>query len=349
MVYKIRLKMKQCIIAMTNLYPLLQLILKKKKKRIIVLCAPQYINYGDFAIEIAEKEFLSEEFSEYYTIFISAHLSKYLNDFVQGHIRSSDLLLFTGGGWLGDSWPFLSDEANQFIEKFSQNKTGFFPQTIFFKERHNFENVKKLFEKHNNLFICLREQNSYEFICNNFSLSKDKIFLLPDMVLRLNRQKKNLQQRNKQILFCFRNDTERVIDNNIKLKIKAFVQKKLYKTKEISTAYVDSPMILPSFLGEILTERKIKEIGKSRMLITDRLHGMIFAAITGTPCLAFDNISKKVSGVYQWISHLDYIKLVDMNDWNSIEKNLNVLLEIEETNYTNCKIINMFYSLKSII
>ena len=43
-------------------------------------------------------------------------------------------------------------------------------------------------------------------------------------------------------------------------------------------------------------------------MITDRLHGMVFSAITGTPCIAMDNVSHKVYGAYQWLSYLPYLR-----------------------------------------
>ena len=38
----------------------------------------------------------------------------------------------------------------------------------------------------------------------------------------------------------------------------------------------------------------LNTISKAELLITDRLHAMIMAVITGTPCIAFDNLSKKL-------------------------------------------------------
>lgn len=38
---------------------------------------------------------------------------------------------------------------------------------------------------------------------------------------------------------------------------------------------------------------------------------MIFAAITGTPCIVVDSKSPKVRGCYEWIRHLDYIRFAD--------------------------------------
>ena len=54
---------------------------------------------------------------------------------------------------------------------------------------------------------------------------------------------------------------------------------------------------------------------------------MIFAAITGTPCLAFDNATHKVRGVYKWINKLDYIRLA--RDDESIEEQVNRFKEIK--------------------
>ena len=73
----------------------------------------------------------------------------------------------------------------------------------------------------------------------------------------------------------------------------------------------------------IAVEKKLMEFSRAELVITDRLHAMLFAAITGTPCVAFDNSSKKVSGVYEWIRHLDYIALA-----SSEEKAKNLALKM---------------------
>jgi pyruvyl transferase EpsI len=55
---------------------------------------------------------------------------------------------------------------------------------------------------------------------------------------------------------------------------------------------------------------KLDEFAKSKLVITDRLHGMIFSAITGTPCIVFANSNGKVEAEYQWIQSLPYIRFV---------------------------------------
>ncbi|MNE93367.1 putative pyruvyl transferase EpsI [compost metagenome] len=68
-------------------------------------------------------------------------------------------------------------------------------------------------------------------------------------------------------------------------------------------------------------------------MITDRLHGMIFAAITSTPCIALGNYNYKVVGSYEWIKHLGYIKFT--NDINQIPELIEELSRIPAPRYNN--------------
>ncbi len=54
---------------------------------------------------------------------------------------------------------------------------------------------------------------------------------------------------------------------------------------------------------------KLAQIQDSGLVVTDTLHCMISAALTGTPCIAFNNLSGKVENVYKWIEKMPYIQL----------------------------------------
>ena len=57
---------------------------------------------------------------------------------------------------------------------------------------------------------------------------------------------------------------------------------------------------------------------------------MIFAAITGTPCLAFDNSSGKVKGVFEWIKNINSIIFLDqITTKEDILAKLAYLLDLE--------------------
>ena len=55
----------------------------------------------------------------------------------------------------------------------------------------------------------------------------------------------------------------------------------------------------------------MQEFCDAKLVITDRLHGMIFAAISETPCIVFSNYNHKVGGTYEWIKQLPYIRYVE--------------------------------------
>ena len=73
---------------------------------------------------------------------------------------------------------------------------------------------------------------------------------------------------------------------------------------------------------------------------------MIFSAVTGTPCLAMDNINKKVSGVYEWIKTLDYIQCVTDNN---VEIGLIASLLEKDTVYNANVVWDKYDALKEVI
>lgn len=81
-------------------------------------------------------------------------------------------------------------------------------------------------------------------------------------------------------------------------------------------------------------------------MITDRLHGMIFCAITGTPCVVINSKSPKVRDCYEWIKDLDYIQFCDDID------NLSAAMQTVSKGshrYDNSKLLPYYEELKTDI
>ena len=89
------------------------------------------------------------------------------------------------------------------------------------------------------------------------------------------------------------------------------------------------------------------EFCSSKLVITDRLHAMIFAAITETPCVVILSKSHKVKGVYQWIKHLNYIKLVENLD--TLKQSVEEVLQVSQPCYDNSEIKKEFKKLVEVI
>ena len=78
---------------------------------------------------------------------------------------------------------------------------------------------------------------------------------------------------------------------------------------------------------------KMQEFAGAEIVVTDRLHGMVFSAITGTPCIVFSNYNHKVKGTYQWIRYLPYIRYAE-----SVEEaiaDIPQLLKMKNCRYDN--------------
>ena len=93
--------------------------------------------------------------------------------------------------------------------------------------------------------------------------------------------------------------------------------------------------------------RIFSTFSRSKVIITDRLHGMIFAAITGTPAIILTNSNHKVKGVYEWIKHCDYIKYI--SNINNFISTYNELQKNEINHYNLNEIRSQFEPLLNVI
>lgn len=138
-------------------------------------------------------------------------------------------------------------------------------------------------------------------------------------------------------MLCFRQDREEIMDFRDRRRLRDLLRKIGLKTKYTTNVYLHQ-VLLEERAKEV--EAKLKEYASSQIVVTDRLHGMIFAAITGTPCLAFSNLTGKVQGVYDWIKNLEYIKFVSPID--EVKNNLTSLLDGGPGEYDNTSIREHF-------
>ena len=190
----------------------------------------------------------------------------------------------------------------------------------------------------------MRDEASYNFCTENFSGCN--VLLCPDIVLYLKIDKRILRNRknNENVLLCFRDDCEKV--NRFE-----YISRILEKNK---ISYKNTSMILKEEVTIAnrtkKVDNKLKEFANAELIITDRLHAMVFSALVGTPCIAFDNISKKVSGVNNWIKDLKYIKCVSENgkiEDEEMETEINSLRKMKNNVFTIDK--NYFKTLEEVI
>jgi len=278
------------------------------KNKIILMGIPHHNNLGDSAIAYAEEKFIKDNFKEYDYFFLPQENLEICIDKVKQFINPEDIIFMHGGGNMGCEYLIVEEQRRKVVQTFKENKIIFFPQTIYFKdnieENKEFEKSKEIYSKHSKLTIIAREEKSYQIMKENFK--DNNVLFTPDIVTYLN---ETMQEdiRNGAMMIL-RNDKEKVLKENQTNQIKDIL------SKYYSNIRIDDTVRGNKIMLDTEREKRLKEIfalyKKSEIIITDRLHGMIFAAITETPCIALDNYNHKVRETAKWFKDLGYIKYV---------------------------------------
>lgn len=280
-------------------------------KKAILFGVPHHSNLGDHAIAMAEKKLIKEKFPDYeYKELAEENVHKCI-DKIKPFITQEDLLFFHGGGNLGNKYIFTEAGRREVIEKFPENKIILFPQTIYFENseegKRELEISQKIYNSHEKLYILAREEISYKKMQEVFP--NCNIFLTPDIVTILQESDKENTLR-EGVLFIIRSDAESNVDKQFLSKLE-----EICKRNYSDIQYTDTAK--GGWIYEHQRKQKLDEMfenyRKSELIITDRLHGMIFAAITATPCIAIGNYNHKIQASSKWFKDLPHIMYIEKN------------------------------------
>lgn len=297
--------LKRIIIKLINYIKTNRFFITGNEKHIILMGSPEYNNLGDLAIAYSIKNFIRDRCPDYKYIEIPE--SALLNKKYPINVKPHDLLLLIGGGNFGDVYMDQQIIRKRIIKKYYKNKIIVMPQTIDFTKtdsgKEEYDKIYKLLDKNSNVELFAREIFSYDIFKNCFPNSK--VNLCPDMVLTNSFD--NINNR-KGVLVLLRRDREAKLSNGDREQIIS----SLFGIKE--EIVVDDTCLSYSVKindRDIEVQQFINRISRFKLVVTDRLHGVIFCAITGTPCIAISNNNHKVKGIFEWISNLGFIDLED--------------------------------------
>lgn len=316
---------KAAIYKMADSISLIKYRSKVKEMDAVLLNTPRHGNLGDHAIAICENEFLSD-------LGIKVIDFQWFGNDLQSVARSTPkdkLILISGGGYLGDLWPEEEYRVREIIKAFSEYRIIVLPQTVSFdltneKSRLFFEESKRIYQKNTNLTLFVREKISFDFVKDN--MPGIDVRLVPDMAM-LFRYGGNCNRNG--ILVCMRDDIESMVPHDV---VETVI-------KGLNERF-GSVMCIDTVIGDKLSKHKRNEavnemIGSfagSKCVVTDRLHGMIFSAVTETPCVVVKSRSHKIRGCYEWLKELGYIKIAD--DINEIPGLVDKMVDLKpEYNY----------------
>ena len=314
---------------------------RAKNKKIFLLMTPRHGNLGDHAIALGEYKFFDEHFSNVSLIEVS---SAFLNDKsfgvskIKKIVASEDLVVIHAGGYLGTLWFHNEVVVRNIINCFRDKRIIFMPNTIYYHNNEFGNNQLKIsadiYNQHGNISLYVRENQSKQLFENTFY--NTKVTLVPDMAFYLS--KFEYKQKRKGILLCLRNDCEktRTCDEYI-----------LETLKKLEAPITFSDMCIDEMVSKKRRKKRVEEkfmqFASSELVVTDRLHGMIFSVITQTPCVIINSQSHKVSGVYEWVKDYNYIEFV--NDISLFQRAIKNVMSVHEPQYDNSMLKLQFSAL----
>lgn len=280
--------------------------IKKEQKKIFLFNTPEHDNIGDHLISLSEIEFLKQRFRDYRIFEITDIEYVWYHSQIKKYVAPEDVILITGGGFLGSLWLYNGEiNVRNILCEYPNNRVIILPQTIYFEqnERGNAElkKTQESYNRHKNLTICAREQASYQLL-RSIVKPHVKLVCLPDMALYYRRL--SSIKREKTALLCLRTDKESVIPEKTKEFICHILEENGWKIRETS---MHSGQAVGIAGREEQIENKLDEISEAGIVITDTLHCMVSAIVTDSPCIAFNNLSGKVKGVYEWVKTQPYV------------------------------------------
>ncbi len=259
-------------------------------------------NLGDHQIAESMKEFLWDIRPDLLIREIPMKEYYEKKQFLIQNIRQEDILLFCGGGNLGTLWPRLEKIRRDAFTSWPENRKIVFPQSVFFEDS---ETGKKELQISSRIYsddkaiMALRDRTSFALAEANFSC---KLFLTPDIVLYSHVQNPGTERDG--CLLLLRNDKERSLSSEEDARIRKTAEQ-FFATVCSADTLLDHPV--KEETRNIELKKLFDQIASSSLVITDRLHGMIFSAISGTPCIVFSNNYHKIRAALQWVEDLPYI------------------------------------------
>ncbi|MDO4526456.1 MAG: polysaccharide pyruvyl transferase family protein, partial [Bacteroidales bacterium] len=265
---------------------------KQNPKTVFLVMTPEHGNLGDHAIAYAETTMLKKLGIDYLEV-TGRQLDEWKYQGVLDLMNGYPILI-NGGGNLGTLWMSVEEIQRDIMRKNSRSPIIILPNTMFYEDsdwgREEFEKSVQCYNRHRRLHLYAREKNSYEVMRKVYHNVK----LIPDMVLSLNQCGR--QQMRHGCLLCLRGDCE---------KTRTEEQEQIIRQQAVElfgNDVLDTDMVVNHRIAveqrEAALQVKFDEFSAAELVITDRLHGMVFCAITGTSCIVLNSKSHKLHGCY---------------------------------------------------
>lgn len=290
-----------------------------RSKRIFLLGTPWYGNIGDQAIALGELEILQRLFlaSAIIDVPYMVFYSVWSRCLGLG-IERSDKIFLQGGGNLGSLYPQEERLRRDVIRRYQKNQIIIMPVSIFFHDnqfgRSELAISSEIYNQAENLTVIARDETSWKFAKKHFAHANN--VLAPDAVTVLDGITALPRDARKGITFFLRADKEKVVAKEILQELQARLRQR-GMAFQIADTTVRHDVYTEQRQSAVM--EKLALAASSRLVITDRFHGVVFSVITHTPVIAFKSFDTKISSGIKWFSDLPWVYYVEGKSLDEVE------------------------------
>lgn len=307
------------------------IVLTKARKAFIFLSA-DYGNIGDIAISSAQKNYLFRELADFTVVNIPISKTRVLIDSIKKQIQPDDLVTIIGGGNMGAIYPDIEELRQLVIRSFPRNRVVCFPQTLDWDDSTDsnraLQRIVKTYSQHPDIHVFARESITHTKLNELFSAhSNVNVGLVPDIVMSATAEllgaKDCLEPSG--ILRCLRNDKEVALTAAQYVLLDDALAKTGFEITKTDT-HAGGSKLSEAYCEKLLAD-KLSQFRSAKLVVTDRLHGMILCLLSGTPCLVLPNSNHKIrQTALDWLSEHPRLIFVEPGQFDQIPSFINTLL-----------------------
>jgi pyruvyl transferase EpsI len=277
-------------------------------------------NLGDQALAMAGLHVLAQERPSSSFLEIQNYQVRSSLRFLHDNLKPGTPIFWNGGGNIGSLYPYEEHNRWESFKAFKESPIVVFPQSVHFssdlKGQRMLKSSVRNYSLKKELTVFLREEKSFNFFRKNYPevesyLAPDTVFLLDEYVSKLLKKSERIG-----VLFLARNDIERNPQFNA-ASIAEVIDKAGFQT-EVADTYLGEEFV-GSLNREALLWKLWNKMATKQVIVTDRLHGMIFAYLTRTPAVVLANNNWKIESTYQtWLKDCNFIHFLSKYDQKMI-------------------------------
>lgn len=296
--------------------------LRAEGRNAVILLCPDYGNIGDLAIRYAQERYLEKTLPGYAVRSVPLRATYQTLRRLRSDLSRSDLVMTTGGGSMGDLYP-RAQFGRMFVARYLKGqRIVSFPQSIIYSSEEarakSGRREARALSRQADFVLCAREERSRKEMQAMFA---NRVIYSPDIVLSLVDEVRSFQPAQRRgALLMLRGDAEKCVTDRDARSIRASLEARYASVTGGDNTVADESIVAGAEADPFFA--MLDDFRASEVVVTDRLHGMIFAVITGTPCVVLPNSNHKIRGTYEaWIKDkCPYVEFLDQVDESAFEE-----------------------------